>query len=141
VLVRVTVIALIATLYLTVAGSSAAQAPAAPSTITGPTIILHRCSDFTSDYDQFTSIGPFSGLPAFGIQYCTYVVYPSQPILVSQGAVNVVIPVVFYGDLEMAAGPTPSSYPFGQSLARFSVTVTATDAGGWPLQSGVQFST
>lgn len=103
-----------------------------------PGVVIHRCSDFTQDYWNFSNIGPFPGLPPFGIQYCTYITYPSQPILVSQGAVNIVIPVVFFGDKEMAFGTPPSTYPFGQSLARVLVTVTATDFEGAPIVPTVQ---
>lgn len=115
-----------------------AQNSPSPSTITGPTIVVHRCSVYSQDYWNFTNIGPFIGLPPFGLQYCTNIIYPSQPTLVSQGAVNVTIPVVFLGDMEMTVGTPPPTYPFGQDFARVSVQVIATDFEGAPILSSVQ---
>lgn len=114
------------------------------SNVQGPTIIQTRCNIFTTAFQQWFEIYSTPEPTGYGIQMCTWITWPSNPVsVVTSGSLNVIIPVVYMGDPAEAptgAGSTvsyPSNYPYGQSHANFSVTVTANDVTALGVLSGI----
>ena len=126
------------------------------STILGPTILQARCGSFSTAFFQWYPHGwDFEQEPlGYGMQMCTWITdWPTSPVVVANGALNVVFPVMYLGDPQDGPGTYPTYtgptnypygqsstvniyYPYGQSHANYSVTVTANDVTALDVVSG-----
>ena len=111
------------------------------SPIQGPLIIQARCGLYSTAFSQWFSSYTTPEPTGYGIQMCTWISWPPNPIVVPSGSLNVSIPVIYLGDQVEAAssiwgGVFPSTYPVGQSHANFNVTVTANDVTAYGVVSG-----
>jgi hypothetical protein len=121
-----------------------AQTPV--STITGPTILQARCGIFSSAFFQYWTTYQTPAPTGYGMQMCTWISdWPSNPITVTNGTLNVVFPVIYMGDPQDGPGgansPVPGSaappgYAFGQSHANFTVNLTANDVSAVGVVNG-----
>jgi hypothetical protein len=141
------VVAVLMTMHTVAVGAQTTATAQPVSTIQGPTIVQARCGLFSTAFNQWYPHGwDFEPEPlGYGMQMCTWITdWPTSPVVVTNGALNVVFPVIYLGDPQDGPGTYPTYtgptnypygqsstvniyYPYGQSHANYSATVTASD--------------